>query len=126
MNHGVLVIAQKNAKFCQVFICLPGNLFSVEVIDHIHLFSLISSAVSKRRRVLLIQRFDISIGNDVIIFSQLNQFLIVLENRIRILQLCFRINVAVVLCDLDPRIACGKSAFLVSSHCIGVRLLSLE
>ena len=85
-----------------------------EVADSQKLFLILFSCVRKNLFILTIKRFKFTINNNVFFFTQSDQFLIVVENRIRIFKLLCCIDLLVVRIHFDPRLAlCESSLFTV-------------
>lgn len=80
--------------------------------------------VSVDRFTVLKKSLEFSIDDDRKRVTQLNQLLIVMENRIRLSDSGLRIDFFVVRVYVDPWSTVCEACVLESSHCIGVRALS--
>ena len=102
-----------------------GNLLPAEITEYQKFLFLRFSGIGKNIFVLLLEKFINAFCENALAFSEADQLLVVIENRIPVGQGLFCIDNGIIRIAAQPRGARCKPAFLLSSHCMGVLALSL-
>ena len=103
----VFIISQHFFESAKIRGILPLVFFSVEVCRDDQFVAFISPAVCEYGRIFLCQRFDITVSDNIRlfgIFSEGDQLLLIVEDRVFIFELVCRIDLFVVAVYRDPRL----------------------